>query len=135
MNLAAVMDELGDAVDKIVGLRVYRWPPGKVTPPAAIVDYPETLTFDRTYGRGTDDMIVPIVVVVGKASVRGARDRLARYCRGDGSSSIKTAVEGHPFTSCDDARVAGIDFDVVTIAAIEYVAALFTVEITGPGTA
>jgi hypothetical protein len=93
MNLADVMDAVGDRLDTIAGLRVFAYPPGSVTPPAAVVSYPEGIEFDATYGRGSDRMTLPVVVVVGKASDRAARDKLGAYCDGSGASSVKAVLE------------------------------------------
>ena len=133
MNLADVMDEVAAALGTITGLRVHAHPPGQVHPPAAVVSYPETYTFDGTYGRGMDRLTLPVVVVVGKASDRGARDALAAYADGSGARSVKAVVEAGTYTACDTAVVTGAEFDVVTIGGQDYLAALFTVDITGQG--
>lgn len=133
MDLGAVMDELATQLDTISGLRVHASPPGSVTPPAAIVSYPESIAFDETYGRGMDRMTLPLVVVVGRPTDRSTRDALAAYCNGSGASSIKAVLEGGTYTEFHTIRVASADFDVVSIAGIDYMAAVFTAEITGEG--
>ena len=135
MNLADVMDAIGDRLDTIPDLRVHRHPPGKVTPPAAIVSFPESYDFDATYGRGMDTMVLPIVMVEGKPTDRSGRDRLAEYVNGSGARSFKAVLESGTYTAFDSIRVAGAEFDVVRIGNIDYMAALFTVEIAGQGSA
>ena len=93
MDLAAVMDELGDRLATINGLRVHRWPPDNISPPAAIVSYPDSYEFDSTYSRGMDRVEVPVVVVVGKVSERAARARLSGYIAGSGPASVKHVLE------------------------------------------
>ncbi|HZO67756.1 MAG TPA: hypothetical protein VFB74_22390 [Kribbellaceae bacterium] len=134
MNLAAVMDAVSARADTIAGLRCYAWPVAKVTPPALIVSYPEDITFDETYGRGMDRMTLPAVAVVGKASDRTARDLVAAYCNGSGASSVKQVLESGTYTAFHHVRVASIEFDVVSIAGVDYIAALFTLDIAGSGT-
>lgn len=134
MKLAKVMDELGDALDNIGGLRVYRYPPDNIQPPAAVVAYPDSLTFDETYGRGMDSMVVPVVVIVGKVSDRASRNRLSRYCDGAGSESIKATLDGHEYTACDSVTVATAEFDVIDMAGVDYISAVFDVAIAGTGT-
>lgn len=135
MNLADVMDAIADRVDTIGGLRVHNHPPGKVTPPAAVVAYPETYTYDATYGRGMDRLTLPLVLVVGKATDRSARDELGAYVDGAGARSVKTVLEGGTYTAFHTVRVTGVDFDVVTIGGTDYLAALFDLDIAGSGTA
>lgn len=133
MDLADVMDDVADELENIAGLRVFAYPPGSLTPPAAVVTYPDSITFDQTYGRGMDRMSLPVVVVVGKATDRTARNRLGAYCDGAGASSIKAKLEAGTYVAFDTLRVTGITFDVVSIGGTEYLAALFDLDISGTG--
>ena len=133
MDLAAVMDQVGDQLDGIAGLRVFRYPPDHLVPPAAIVSYPDTLTFDENYRRGADRLTLPVVLVVGRVSDRASRDRLAGYCRGSGSGSVKAVIEAGSYTACDSVRVVQIEFDAVAIAAVDYIAAMFDLDVIGRG--
>lgn len=94
MNLADVMDELAARIETISGLQVFSFPPDHVSPPTAVVTYPETYTYDETYGRGSDRLTVPVLVMVGKASDRASKDQLAAYADGSGLKSIKAVIEG-----------------------------------------
>jgi hypothetical protein len=134
MNLADVMDQLGDQLDTIAGLRVYRYPPDNVQVPAAVVTYPEDYTYDATYGRGMDRMTVPVIVMVGRVSDRASRGQLGAYCDGTGDSSVKAVVEAGAFyTAFDSVRVQDATFDIVSMAGVEYVAATFALDVAGPG--
>ena len=133
MDLGAVMDEVSEQVDTIAGLRCFAWPPDSITPPAAIVAYPEEIQLDATYDRGADTMTLPLIVAVGKAHDRSTRDRVADYCDGSGAKSIKAVVESGTYTAFDSVRVARVEFDVVTIGGIDYLAALFELDIIGDG--
>ena len=134
MDLGAVMDEIGDQLDTIAGLRVYRYPPDQVAPPAAIVTYPENITYDETYGRGMDRYPdLSVVVMVGKVSDRASRDAISVYADGTGDKSIKTVVEAGTHTAFDSVRVTGGEFDIVSMAGVEYLAATFNLDIAGPG--
>ena len=133
MDLAAVMQAVSDRLDTIDGLRCSAFPPGTVTPPAAIVSYPESIDFDQTYRRGTDRMTLPVVLVVGKVSDRATRNNLAPYCKGSGASSVKEVLESGTYTAFDQVVVQKIDFDTVSIADVDYMAALFTLDIAGSG--
>jgi hypothetical protein len=133
MDLAAVMDAVSTRLDIIDGLRCHPYPPPTLTPPAAVVSYPDMLTFDEAYARGADRIKLPVVLVVGRVSDRAARDKLGAYCNGSGASSVKAVLESGAYTVFDSLRVEGIDFDVVTIASVDYMAALFTLDIVGSG--
>lgn len=94
MDLADVMTEIGARLDTIDGLRVYPYPADQVTPPAAVVTYPETVQFDATYARGMDrypDLVV--MVLVAKPWDRSTRDLVAGYLNGSGAGSVKDVLE------------------------------------------
>lgn len=132
MNLVDVRREVAERLDTIAGLRCHATMPLKVTPPAAWTA-PESITFDATYGRGSDEMGLSVVVVIGRASERSAHDDLAAYCDGSGARSVKAVLESGTYTAFDLVRVVAAEFDVVTIAQVDYLAALFDLAIAGPG--
>jgi hypothetical protein len=133
MILDDVMDELATRLGTITGLRVWAYPPGSVTPPAAIVSYPSDYTFDATYGRGMDRMTLPVVVVVGKPTERSSRDLLTKYVAGSGAASVKAKLDGEGYSSCHSVRVVSADFDVYTIGGVDYLTAVFDLDIAGQG--
>jgi hypothetical protein len=135
MNLNDVMDEVAAVLDTITGLRVFAYPPPTVVPPAGIVSYPERIDFDQTYGRGMDKITgLPVILVVGKATDRAARDTAGDWASGSGSKSVKAVFEAHPWTSCHVLTVTACTFDVVTIASVDYIAAMFELDVAGSGT-
>lgn len=133
MNLADVMDDVATRLDAIEGLRVSPSPVGAPTPPAALVLYPEDVTFDETYGRGMDRMTLPVWVLVGPALERQTRDLLAKYCDGSGEASVKAVLESGTYTAFDTLRVVGIEFGGEIVGGTDYAGALFTLDITGSG--
>lgn len=133
MNLADIMDAIATQLDTITGLRVTAYPPDQVQPPAGIVTYPDSYTFDGTYGRGMDRITIPVVVVVGRVYDRATRDLIASYCDGSGTSSVKAVIEAGTYTAFDTVRVESVEFDVVTIAGTDYMAATFNLDIAGSG--
>jgi len=133
MDLATCMQAVSDRLDTITALRCFAYPAPKVTPPAAIVTYPTALAFDETYGRGSDRLTLPVVVMVGKASDRAARDQLGAYCNGSGPRSVKAVLESGTYTAFDSLRVTGVEFDVYQIGAVDYLTAIFSLDITGHG--
>ena len=133
MLLSAVMDDLGTALGTIDGLRVFPYWADRISPPAAVVAWPDPLTYDSTMRRGGDRAEIPVIVLVGKVDTRTSRDELAAYADGSGSSSVKARIEAHTPTAYDSARVTRCEFGVITVASVEYLAATFYIDITGPG--
>lgn len=133
MDLAAVMDDLGAALGAIEGLRVTPYWADRISPPAAVVAWPDPLTYDTTMGRGSDRAEVPVVVLVGKVDTRSSRDAMAAYLAGSGPSSVKAAVEAYQASAYDSARVMRAEVGVVTVAAVEYLAGTFYIDIIGTG--
>lgn len=134
MNLTAVMDELATELDTIAGLRVFAFPADNVAAPAAVVGYPTSITYDSTMGRGVDMMVIPVFVLVGRLTDRSSRDLLGVYCDGSGAKSIKAKLlAGKPWSAMSSVRVASAEFTVVTMAGVDYLSAIFTVNVYGPG--
>lgn len=133
VQIGAVMDALGEAVSEISGLRVHPYYAERVTPPAAIVGWPEEYAFDTGMQRGSDRLAIPLIVVVGRADARSTRDRLALYADGGGDSSIKAAVERYASPAWDSARVQSVEFGISTISAVAYLSATFNIDIEGTG--
>lgn len=133
MNIAAVMDAVSTRLSTIAGLRCHAHPVGSVTPPAAVVSYPDEYKYDETYGRGMDRMTLPVVLVVGKVVDRSARNALSAYAAGAGLSSVKRVLESGTYSAFHTIRVSEAEFDVVSIAAVDYIAATFGLDIAGQG--
>lgn len=133
MNLGAVMDDLGTALETIDGLRVFPYWADRVQPPAAVVAWPDPLTYDAAMRRGGDQAEIPVIVMVGKVDTRTARDALSRYADGTGTHSVKVAVESHTPTAYGSARVTRVEFGVISVASTEYLAATFYLDIIGTG--
>lgn len=133
MNIANLMDELGAALEAIPDLRVFPFSVDKINPPAAIVGWPDPLTYDSTMARGSDQLTLPVFVLVGRFVARSARDTLAAYLDGSGAGSIKAVLDGGAYTACDSVRVATAEVQAITAGGVEYLGAVFDVEIFGPG--
>jgi hypothetical protein len=80
-----------------------------------------------------DRMSLPVVIVVGRPTDRSTRDLLGVYCNGTGPSSVKAVLESGTYTALHTLRVEEIKFDVASIAGVDYMAALFTLDIAGSG--
>lgn len=134
MDLNAVADEITTVLDTIAGLRVTGQPPGSITPPAGFLDYPQSVDFDETYGRGMDRIRDwQVFVVVGPATERSARDRIYEYASATGAKSVKTVLEAAAYTSLNELRVASVEFGFISIGGIDYIGATFHLDIAGQG--
>lgn len=133
MNLADVMDQVAERLDTVEGLRCYAFPPDSITPPVALVDYPEAYDYDATYGRGMDRITLPVWLVVGRPAAAATRDLLGAYADGSGARSVKAVLEAGTYTAFDAVRVMSVEFDPVTVGNTVYMAAQFSLDIAGPG--
>jgi hypothetical protein len=136
MNIADVMDQVGAQLSTIDGLRVYPWNVDKVSAPAAVVALPEEIDYDATFGRGSDSLTLDVYVFVARIDQRTGRDALAAYLDGSGSRSVKAAVDSSHtviYTACDVVRVAKASVEPLVSGGVDYLGAVFTLEITGQG--
>lgn len=133
MNVTEVRKEINSALATISGLNNFPFHAGRITPPASIVDLPESITFDGGYGRGMDLMVVPFSVVVGKLTAESSEEELADYLAGSGPRSVKAAVERHIYISCDSVVVTDAETAVMTFASVQYLGALFSSNVVGRG--
>lgn len=133
MNIADVMDQIGDRLDTITGLRVHRYPPGAITPPAAFVEFPEDYTFDATYGRGMDRLTLPVSLAISPKWSKAARDLLAGYLSGSGDSSVKAVLESGTYTAFHTVRVTSAVIEGLVIGDVTYMGITFELDIAGPG--
>lgn len=134
MDLALVMDELGEALATIEGLRVFPYWAEKIVPPAVVIGWPDPLTYDEAMVRGADRVTdIPVIVLVGKVDARSARDQAAAYADGSGARSVKSVIEAHEPSAYDSARVVRCEFGVTAVAGVEYLAATFFVDLIGKG--
>lgn len=126
--------ELADALAAIDGLNVPEWGVQRINPPAAIITLPERVEYDAAYQRGADE--VPdwtVIVLVARPTDPEARRSIAGYAAGSGPKSVKQAIEAHAYTACGEPRVTSADFDVMSYAGTDYLAAIFHLAISGEG--
>jgi len=127
------MDEIASTVGTISGLRTTGYGAPTITPPAAWCEWPDTLDFDVAMARGGDRITLPLRVAVGAIDARSSTDELAAYVDGSGPRSIKAVIQAHTPVSYGSARVTGVEFGVVVIASVDYLAATFFIDIIGTG--
>ena len=135
MNVHDVMTEVATALATIGTLtgRTYPYNANRVTPPAAVVDLPESVDYDQTYGRGADMIKLPFFVVISNINDATASTALGGYLSGSGATSVKQHVEAYAYTACDSVVVTHAEVAVMTIAASQYLGAMFDAEVFGKG--
>lgn len=133
MRLDDVLEQLANRLMTISGLNVFAFPPDALSPPAAVVSYPDSYEYDKTYKRGIDRLKLPVVVVVGRVSDRASRKELAAYCDGSGPSSIKSVLESGTYTAFHEVVVESVEFGEITVGAVTYAGAIFTLDVVGSG--
>lgn len=128
MNLSLVMTAIADTIrDGGVMERVYDWPSESITVPAALVGYPESMTFDITFGRGADQATFPVWLVVGRASDRNSRDALSALIKD--ATGIKGVLDGDLGGAVQSARLTELTVETVTIGSVDYLSAKGMVEV------
>lgn len=129
MDLAAVMDEVATCMGQVAGLHTYGWPSGKVKPPAAVVNWPTRV--DYTIDGASWRITLPLVIAFGRPTAPQTRDKLTAYLNGSGPASVRQLVDDYAWTSCDSVTCPDADVDVVNVAGVDYLAALFTLDVIG----
>lgn len=118
-----VMADLADALNTIDELNVFSFPPRTAQPPFAFVNLP-SVSYDLTFGRGTDRFTFEVYVCVGQQLDEASRDLLADYVSTSSDRSIKNAIELHR----PGVRVTGVTFTSIELGSGGYAAAVFVVD-------
>lgn len=136
MNVQTVKTEIAALLATITGLRVYDFSVGSASPPMGLVGWPDEVDYMGTYGRGqTRIPDLPVLVAIGKASDRAAAATLGAYLDETGTKSIPAKIESRTgsWAACDTVTVTSAKIMVITLAAVDYLAAEFHLDITGKG--
>lgn len=134
MDVSAVMEGLAEVafggIETLQG-RTYSYPAPGIVPPAAFVGWPDQINYDLGMARGGWTLNIPLLVAVGRADLRSARDAVGAYLAGSGPSSVRAALSGGPYGAFDTALVTAARIEPVSVAGTEYLAAIFDVAVTG----
>lgn len=94
-DIAALCEALAANLSGIAGVQESAYLLANPTPPAAEIQ-PGKITYDRAFGRGTDEILFLVRVFVGMTSDIGAQKRLYTMLAAAGPDSIKAAIESDP---------------------------------------
>lgn len=133
MLLRDVMDDLGEALQVIPDLRVKPYTEQRIMPPTAMVSLPRIYRYDATFNRGSDDIEIPIVVMVGRIDAESSRNAIGSYVDPTGDWSVKAAIETRQSDVWDIAHVMDAQFIVMSVSGVEYLTATFRVRVIGSG--
>ncbi len=135
MNIQEIMEEVATAIRAVPTLtdRTFAYPVSDISPPGAVVGYPENVVYDGGYGRGMDRITGVVTIVAGMIVDRATVPLIAGYMNGSGPESVKTAIEDHAYVSLDSIRVTNGEFDIVPIGGNDYIAVVLELDIVGPG--
>jgi hypothetical protein len=112
LNLAGIMDGLAAAV-LATGLvrEAHGWPPGAVALPACLVDFPTRIELATTFGRGSDTLELPVLLLAAQTLSEAGRNALSVLV--DGGPDVYAAIEGpHPWGT---AHVTGASVTTVVL--------------------
>jgi hypothetical protein len=127
---ADIRDGLADRLETISGLRVYRYYPGQINTPAAVVSRRQT-RYDQTID-GAEDYTFAVTLFVQKGEDVTAQKALDLYLDPAGTSSVVAAIHGDPTLGgvVDFSRVVSAERDgLVEYAGVEYVSCELLVEV------
>lgn len=93
MDLSSVRTGLKTTLENISGLRTYDYVPDNVNVPAAIVEFPSEVLFDRSFQRGVESLEISVLIIVGKANDRNSQAQIEKYLAKDGPTSIKATLD------------------------------------------
>lgn len=126
---------LADNAAGITGLRTFGYIPDSAVPPMFFVGEVD-ITFDRTFGRGLDELQIRCRVLVSAADDRSGQLLLNGYLAGSGDQSIKAALESERTlnASCDDLHVTRVTgYGKYALGDVDYLGAEFVVRVIGEG--
>lgn len=134
-SITDIREGLAERLRTISGLRVMSTEPDSVNPPSAAVGL-QTVTFDRAFGRGHDELEFVVRLYASRADDRAGQRKLDSYIAGSGASSVKAAIEGD--LTLDGAaiqcRVTGVDnYGVYEVGGTPYYGAEFAVIVWARG--
>lgn len=133
-TISSIRDALQLALDAIDGLRAVDVVTDSVSPPVAIVGFPDRVEYDVTMRRGSDRYIIPIRLYVGRASERSAQNRLDAYLAASGAYSVKAAIEDDPTLggACQTCRVTEASgYGIYEVGGVNYLGTQYMVEVIG----
>lgn len=133
MIIGDVMDQLGDQLDTIDGLRVRDYDPDEIQVPAALVTLPSNINYKMTEMRGMSKLTLIVIVLVTATDGRVRRKLITPYADDSGPKSVVQTLERGLYTAMDTVSVDTGGFRFYVFNQIKYLGIGFTVTVTGKG--
>lgn len=122
--LGTTMDAIATALSSLISGTAHAWPVEDARPGDAVVGYPDgAITFASTFGRGGDELTIPVWLICGYRSQKSTRDAIAAHLTGGSSVvdallalstdpvvSLTGTVE--PFTTPQGEPLVAVRFDL-----------------------
>jgi hypothetical protein len=132
-SVTSIRSGLQTRLNTITGLTAHAVVKGQIVPPAAVVEV-ESISFDATMGRGSDDFLFTVKLLVSASVTAEAQAKLDGYLAGSGATTtVKGAVEADGtlggvvhFARVDSVRQYGL----IEYAGVQYVGCEFLIEVT-----
>lgn len=115
VSVLDILDEIGDAIDTIEGIDVYRYPASTWAPPAAVIYLPDPALYQMTYRGGAKLELQVVVDVGGQDDIDRMRNLSPLISRGN-EFSIADAIERFEYTAADWAVVGQASYEDVSAA-------------------
>lgn len=132
-----IREALATAMRTVPGLSTGPYVKDMVSVPAAYVGGPETIEYDKAFGRGHDDYVFSILVLAARVDSQSAQAKLDSFLDPYGNTSIKQAIEANGGSLggvVDDARVqASQDYQDYQLGGVSYLGAVLLVGIMASG--
>lgn len=130
-SIRTMRQAIATNLSTVDGLRTAAIIPEDPKPPVAVVIF-DRVEFDTSMARGLDMYLFKVVLVLGRVNTRGTEEALDGYLSGNGSTSLKAAIESDRSLGgeAQDLRVtSGENVRELVVADITYVAADFLITV------
>ncbi len=129
------MVEIAEKLTLFTGVSIFSYPTDSLVPPGGFVGYPERIIYDETYGRGEDIFSNLIVIMASdRTDSESSRDQVSEWTDPTSNNSVKTFLDNESYSSCGGVIVKNAEFEVMSIAKVDYLVAMFELDVTGEGT-
>lgn len=142
MDISQVKAAIAAAVgDQIASLNCFGYCPDSIPEPCFYAGEVE-IDFDKTFGRGQDEIRVTCRLLVSRADDRAGQQALDSYLSGSGPASVKAALvaargaPGQPALGgvCDDLHLVRVQgYRLFQVGEVQYYGAELTVRVIGEG--
>lgn len=137
-KIASIRAGLAAAIATVPGIQAEAYVRDIANVPVAMVGGPDPIEYDKTYGRGHDDMTFPIILFSSRVSDVDSQTTIDAYLDPFGASSLKQAIEADPTLGgvVEDLRVESTrEYGPQEVNGVTYLGAVLIVSVMSPGKA